>query len=286
MKTKNRKTVKTRNRFDLATGESERAGHMPDYGSTRRNAGHHQFDGSVGVGGHGAGLLSDDDFDAWITTLLEKNFDMTPIDFDMSGSNILDNKNKRKKSRHTKEHIQALNFVFEQCNRPNKNKIKELCEKLNMERSQIKIWFQNRRSHLKVEMDSHQNLILKGENHMLQVERRTLQAKLDSQVCSKCCCNYKDELRKENATLREKIHDIHQALNRTFLTSQHIQRYTGVRTSDPSLLSAINDPSSLFNVLESGLSSYFTTIPIIPQGNAPQSDIIFESSSLAFHQGF
>ncbi|KAK1282384.1 Homeobox-leucine zipper protein ROC6 [Acorus calamus] len=206
--------------------------------------GNHQFDGGVGVGGHGAGLLSDDDFDAWITTLLEENVDMTPIDHDMGDSNILDNKNKRKKSRHTKEQIQALNSVFEQCNRPNENKIKELCEKLNMKRSQIKIWFQNRRSHLK------------------------------------------DELRKENATLREKIHVIHEALNRGFLTSQHVQRYTGIGTSDPSLLSAVNGPSSSFNVLESGLLSYSTTIPIIPQGNAPQSDIIFESSPLAFYQGY
>ncbi|KAK1282383.1 Homeobox-leucine zipper protein ROC4 [Acorus calamus] len=254
--------------------------------------GNHQFDGGVGVGGHGAGLLSDDDFDAWITTLLEENVDMTPIDHDMGDSNILDNKNKRKKSRHTKEQIQALNSVFEQCNRPNENKIKELCEKLNMKRSQIKIWFQNRRSHLKlkclkqVEMDGHHNLILKGENHMLQIERKTLQAKLDSQMCSKCCSNYEDELRKENATLREKIHVIHQALNRGFLTSQHVQRYTGIGTSDPSLLSAVNGPSSSVNVLESGLLSYSTTIPIIPQGNAPQSDIIFESSPLAFYQGF
>ncbi|KAK1301467.1 Homeobox-leucine zipper protein ROC4 [Acorus calamus] len=110
----------------------------------------HQFDGGVGVGEHGAGLLSDDDFDAWITTLLEEDFDMTPIDFDTGGSNILDNKNKRKKSRHTKEQIQALNSVFEQCDRPNENKIKGFCEKLNVKRSQIKTWFQNRRSHLKV----------------------------------------------------------------------------------------------------------------------------------------
>ncbi|KAK1316521.1 hypothetical protein QJS10_CPA05g01722 [Acorus calamus] len=67
----------------------------------------------------------------------------------MGDFNILDNKNKRKKSRHTKEQIQALNSVFEQSNRPNENKIKELCEKINMKISQIKTWFQNRRSHLK-----------------------------------------------------------------------------------------------------------------------------------------
>ncbi|KAK1317533.1 hypothetical protein QJS10_CPA05g01755 [Acorus calamus] len=59
--------------------------------------GNHQFDGGVGVGGHGAGLLSDDDFEAWITTLLEEDFDMTPIDFGMGGSNILDNNNINKK---------------------------------------------------------------------------------------------------------------------------------------------------------------------------------------------
>ncbi|KAK1269515.1 Homeobox-leucine zipper protein ROC4 [Acorus gramineus] len=246
----------------------------------------HQFDGGVGVGEHGAGLLSDDDFEAWITTLLEEDFDMTPIDFDIDDSNILENKNKRKKYRHTKEQVQALNSVFEQCNHPNEDKIKELCEKLNMKRSQIKIWFQNRRSHLKVEMDGHQNLILKGENHMLQTEKRILQAKLDSQMCSKCCCNYKNELHKENATLRERIHDIHQALNGAFLIRQPVQSYTGIGTSDPSLLSVVNGPSSLFNGLESGLSPYSTTIPIIPQGNAPQLDIIFESSPLAFRQGF
>ncbi|KAK1283538.1 hypothetical protein QJS10_CPB21g01266 [Acorus calamus] len=154
-----------------------------------------------------------------IMTLSEEDFDMTPIDFDMGDSNILDNKNKRKKS--------ITQNIFEQCNRPNENKIKEFCEKLNMKRSQIKTWFQNRRSHLK------------------------------------------DELRKENATLREKIHVIHQALNRAFLTSQHVQIYTGIGTSDPSLLNAVNGPSSLFNVLESGISSYSTTIPIIPQENAP-----------------
>ncbi|KAK1283533.1 hypothetical protein QJS10_CPB21g01261 [Acorus calamus] len=148
--------------------------------------GNYQFDGGVGVGGHDAGLLSDDDFDAWITTLLEEDFDMTPIDIDMGGSNILDNKNKRKKSRHTKEQIQALNSYI----------------------SPLSLLF-----------------------FFIQF----------------------DELRKENVTLREKIRIIHQDLNRAFLTSQHVQRYTGIGTSDSSLLSAVSGPSSLFNVLESGL---------------------------------
>ncbi|KAK1316213.1 hypothetical protein QJS10_CPA05g01719 [Acorus calamus] len=118
----------------------------------------HQFDGGVGVGGHGAGLLSDDDFEAWIITLLEEYFDMTPIDFDMGSSNILDNKNKKK---------------------------------IVTQKSRFK-------------------------------------------------------------------------------------PSTRIGTSDPSMLSNVNGPS-LFNILESGLSPYSTMIPIIPQGNAPQSDIIFES---------
>ncbi|KAK1316214.1 hypothetical protein QJS10_CPA05g01718 [Acorus calamus] len=157
--------------------------------------GNHQFDGDVGVGGHGAGLLSDDDFEAWITTLLEEDFDMTPIDFDMDGSNILENQNIKKKSRHTKEHIQALN----------------------------------------------------------------------------------------SRTLRETQHE---KVSNQNMVPKSPKPLEGIGTSDQSMLSAVNGPSSLFNVLESGLSLYSTMIPIIPQGNAPQLDIIFESSSLAFHQGF
>ncbi|KAK1307511.1 hypothetical protein QJS10_CPA10g01461 [Acorus calamus] len=122
-----------------------------------------------------------------------------------------------------------------------------------------------------MKMGSLQILILKDEHHKLQAKKITLQEKLNSLMSYKCTCIDKDELRKENAILRERIHRIHQAFNQAFLISQLVQSYTCIGTSDSRLLGAVNGPFPSVNVMESVLLSYSTMVPIIPQGYASQS---------------
>ncbi|KAL0354126.1 UNVERIFIED_CONTAM: Homeobox-leucine zipper protein ROC2 [Sesamum angustifolium] len=59
---------------------------------------------------------------------------------------------KRKRyHRHTPQQIQEMEAFFKQCPHPNNNQRKELSEKLGLEPLQVKFWFQNKRTQLKID---------------------------------------------------------------------------------------------------------------------------------------
>ncbi|KAL0328248.1 UNVERIFIED_CONTAM: Homeobox-leucine zipper protein ROC2 [Sesamum calycinum] len=75
-----------------------------------------------------------------------------------SSSENLDNNSinnqelKRKRyHRHTPEQIQEMEAFFKQHPHPNHNQRKELSDKLGLEPLQVKFWFQNKRTQLKIE---------------------------------------------------------------------------------------------------------------------------------------
>jgi len=65
-----------------------------------------------------------------------------------------DNSNQRKKKkryhRHTPQQIQELEAVFKECPHPDEKQRMELSKRLNLESRQVKFWFQNRRTQMKV----------------------------------------------------------------------------------------------------------------------------------------
>ncbi|KAK1286952.1 Homeobox-leucine zipper protein PROTODERMAL FACTOR 2 [Acorus calamus] len=83
----------------------------------------------------------------------DANYNKPPSNNKKGDSNIPNNTNKKKKNkfyRHTKEQIRILQAIFDRNSHPDEKQMKELSLQLNMKRSQIKFWFQNRRTHLKI----------------------------------------------------------------------------------------------------------------------------------------
>ncbi|KAL0394683.1 UNVERIFIED_CONTAM: Homeobox-leucine zipper protein ROC2 [Sesamum latifolium] len=71
---------------------------------------------------------------------------------DLDNNSINNQELKRKRyHRHTPQQIQEMESFFKQYPHPNNNQRKELSDKLGLEPLQIKFWFQNKRTQLKIE---------------------------------------------------------------------------------------------------------------------------------------
>ncbi|KAK4493122.1 hypothetical protein RD792_018030, partial [Penstemon davidsonii] len=94
---------------------------------------------------------------------------------------------KRKKyHRHSAFQIQELETSFKENLHPDEKQRSELGERLGLETRQIKFWFQNRRTQMKIQLERHENLILKEENDKLRVENVSVKEAMRSPVCNNC----------------------------------------------------------------------------------------------------
>ncbi|TMX03161.1 hypothetical protein EJD97_017997 [Solanum chilense] len=89
--------------------------------------------------------------------------------------------------RHTKQQIAEMEALFKECPKPDKKKIKELSDKIELEPSQIVFWLQNRRTQLKNQDQHSENLSLRNEYDKLRTEYALL-----SEVVKNGCPNCSD----------------------------------------------------------------------------------------------
>ncbi|XP_069143533.1 homeobox-leucine zipper protein ROC1-like [Solanum lycopersicum] len=89
--------------------------------------------------------------------------------------------------RHTKQQIAEMEALFKECPKPDKKKIKELSDKIELEPLQIVFWFQNRRTQLKNQDQHSKNLSLRDEYDKLRTEYAWL-----SEVVNNGCPNCSD----------------------------------------------------------------------------------------------
>jgi homeobox-leucine zipper protein len=59
-------------------------------------------------------------------------------------------KKKKRYHRHTPKQIQDLESVFKECAHPDEKQRLDLSRRLNLDPRQVKFWFQNRRTQMKV----------------------------------------------------------------------------------------------------------------------------------------
>ncbi|EFJ25150.1 hypothetical protein SELMODRAFT_450557 [Selaginella moellendorffii] len=130
---------------------------------------------------------------------------------------------KRRFHRHTLRQIQEMEMVFKECPHPDEKQRMQLSRELGLEPRQVKFWFQNRRTQMKVsikvfeENQAHQeraeNSMLRAENERLRSENIAMREALKNATCPHCGgpatlgeMSYDEQqLRIENAHLKDEV---------------------------------------------------------------------------------
>ncbi|CAL0316316.1 unnamed protein product [Lupinus luteus] len=189
-------------------------------------------------------------------------------------------KRKKRYHRHSEYQIQQMEEFFKECPHPNDNQRKELSKHLKLDPSQVKFWFQNKRTQLKTQVERYNNHRLNEEIETLRAELERCQGALMKAACPTCGgpSTYGEmsfdehHLRMENARLKEEV----QRLSR--MTSNHVvnvasSSYTGVSSSQnhrPSYDVGIGSYGVMPNMVRDmygtdGCGSYLPTpLPVVP----------------------
>ena len=117
---------------------------------------------------------------------------------------------KKRYRRHTKEQVQRLEDFFRTFPMPNGKQKMEPSQELGLEPSQIKFWFQNRRTRMKTRHEHNEAEFLKVENENLRAENKMYTETFDSATCPNCTSllltlDEMYDLRIENARLRGEL---------------------------------------------------------------------------------
>ncbi|KAF8391505.1 hypothetical protein HHK36_023810 [Tetracentron sinense] len=134
---------------------------------------------------------------------------------------------KKRYHRHTQRQIQEMEAFFKECPHPDDKQRKELGRELGLEPLQIKFWFQNKRTQMKVKRfckdsitgalytqhERHENTQLRAENEKLRLENMRYREALSTASCPNCggpaalgeMSFDEHQLRMENVRLSEEI---------------------------------------------------------------------------------
>ncbi|WJX71840.1 hypothetical protein P8452_55789 [Trifolium repens] len=110
----------------------------------------------------------------------------------------------------TQEQIEELDAFFKLNDHPNESERKDLGHHLGLDPSQIKYWFQNKRTKLKTLSQREENKALKEENEKLRAENAMLRAQMNRSKETNMCgppttmimSNVHQQLGAENTLIR------------------------------------------------------------------------------------
>ncbi|KAL5216557.1 hypothetical protein ABZP36_007958 [Zizania latifolia] len=122
-------------------------------------------------------------------------------------------KRKKRYHRHTPQQIQVLETLFKEYPHPDEKQRAELSGRLHLEPRQVKFWFQNRRTQMKMQLERHENALLKQENDKLRAENLSILETMRNPVCGGCgspamlreLSLEEHHLRVENARLKDEL---------------------------------------------------------------------------------
>ncbi|KAF7814256.1 homeobox-leucine zipper protein GLABRA 2 [Senna tora] len=133
-------------------------------------------------------------------------------DGDGDGDGDKKKKKKRKKlQRHTAEQIREMEAVFKESPHPDEKQRQQLSQQLGLAPTQVKFWFQNRRTQIKAIQERHENSLLKSEMDKLREENKAMRETVTKASCLNCACtaipssSSQHQLLLENAKLKAEI---------------------------------------------------------------------------------
>ncbi|XP_063942665.1 homeobox-leucine zipper protein ROC1-like [Daucus carota subsp. sativus] len=116
--------------------------------------------------------------------------------------------NKRRNYRHNQEQINAMEIYFKDHPHPDQNQRNDLAMSLGLHPTQVKFWFQNKRTQLKNQSEHEKKVALLSENSMLRAEIQHSTEALRRSRCHECSGSLMDQennLRRENIRLKEEL---------------------------------------------------------------------------------
>ncbi|KAL9243912.1 hypothetical protein vseg_017747 [Gypsophila vaccaria] len=122
-------------------------------------------------------------------------------------------KKKKRYHRHTQHQIDEMEAFFKENQHPDDKQRKALGRELGLQPLQIKFWFQNKRTQMKMQIERHENSQLRAENDKLRADNMRYRDALTNASCPSCGgpaslgdMSYDEHsLRLENARLREEV---------------------------------------------------------------------------------
>ncbi|KAI5423513.1 homeobox-leucine zipper protein PROTODERMAL FACTOR 2 [Lathyrus oleraceus] len=120
---------------------------------------------------------------------------------------------KRTYRRHTQEQTQEMEAAFRENPHPDDKQRKEMGARLGLEPLQIKFWFQNRRTQLKVQNEREENSALKAEIEKLRSHIYRYKEAIGNTACNVCgstatigeMSREEQQLKLENALFRKEL---------------------------------------------------------------------------------
>ncbi|GLJ12354.1 hypothetical protein SUGI_0189180 [Cryptomeria japonica] len=92
----------------------------------------------------------------------------------------------RKHTRYTSDQVEVMEEVFKMLQHPDEKDRQELSTKLGLTSQQIKFWFQNRRTQVKVQQERTDNANLRTENERFRLDSQALRNTLNNIRCQTC----------------------------------------------------------------------------------------------------
>ncbi|KAK4750838.1 hypothetical protein SAY87_004320 [Trapa incisa] len=138
-----------------------------------------------------------------------------------SGSSHSHGQKRKQHQRFTPEQIQMLEEIYKEYSHPDDNQRQQLSRHLGLSPTQIKHWFQNKRTQMKATERAH-NFSLRAENDRIRAENIAMVEALKSRVCPSCgsqpspelAALNKQRLRLDNAQLSEQLKGLSDIVNR------------------------------------------------------------------------
>lgn len=135
-----------------------------------------------------------------------------------SGSGDKETSNSQKSKiqyrRHSEQQIQQLEAFFKECPHPDENQRQQLSRELSLDPTQIKFWFQNKRTQTKAQNDRAENNALRSENERFRIENLARQEALRNGLCQSCIGSGLGEEEKHSVLQRLKMENV-------ILTKEH-----------------------------------------------------------------
>ncbi|KAK1397446.1 hypothetical protein POM88_007309 [Heracleum sosnowskyi] len=137
---------------------------------------------------------------------------------------------KRESFRHTQQQVHTMEAYFKEYPYPGESLRNYIARGLGMDPAQVKCWFQNKRSQMKIQGECREKEALRYENDMLRAQKKQIVEALSKNTCAKCRAGSSrpspkgNKLRLENIHLKGRVDRLKSTLP-NYMAAQNLQNF-------------------------------------------------------------